>query len=61
MRHRGPGYHNLCVLSCLAPVVNINIKTKNQHKIAGDKKKYLHHSACTLNHCLRLVCRNGHP
>lgn len=27
MRHRGPGYHNLCVLSCLAPVVNINIKT----------------------------------
>lgn len=27
MRHRGPGYHSLCVLSCLAPVVDINIKT----------------------------------
>lgn len=37
MRHQGPGYHNLCVLSCLAPVVNINIKDRNQHKIAGDK------------------------
>lgn len=38
MRHRGPGYHNLCVLSCLAPVVNINIKTGINTKQQGTKE-----------------------
>ncbi len=35
-------------------------KKRDQHKKAG-RKQYLHHSACTLNHSLRLVCRNGRP
>lgn len=38
MRHRGPGYHNLCVLSCLAPVVNINIKIGINTKQQGTKE-----------------------
>lgn len=38
MRHQGPGYHNLCVLSCLAPVVNINIKTGINTKQQGTKE-----------------------
>lgn len=35
-------------------------KKRDQHKKAG-RKQYLHHSACTLNHSLRLVCRNDRP
>lgn len=38
MRHQDPGYHNLCVLSCLAPVVNINIKTGINTKQQGTKE-----------------------
>lgn len=41
MRHRGPGYRNLCVLSCLAPVVNIDIETGDQHQTAGDVEEVL--------------------
>ena len=41
MRHQGPGYHSLCVLSCLAPVVNINNRNRDQHKTAGEEEAVL--------------------